>query len=190
VLQHCFGTIGKAPDRLTSQEVFAWAYGPGLSGKQPSSVTIGARLACLSSFFHFLIGMEAVTSNPGDALERPKVSVAQPRGLGGTDIQKLLAVVPETPTGLRDRAIVLTLDAHRTAQSGGAEHAATIPSGHRARSVALADGYRIDRVLSGQTFQLHCAGLAEQLRIDAALDELTHQRRHKDLATLRLARHA
>jgi site-specific recombinase XerC len=109
MLQHCFGTIGKPPDKLTSQEVFAWAYGTGLSGKQPSSVTIGARLACLSSFFHFLIRMEAITSNPCDALERPKVSVAPPRGLGGTDIQKLLAVIPETPTGLRDRAIVLTL---------------------------------------------------------------------------------
>ena len=109
MLHHCFGSVGKPPDGLTSQEVFAWAYGVGLSGKQPSSVTIGARLACLSSFFHFLIRMEAVTSNPCDALERPKVSVAPPRGLGGTDIQKLLAVIPSTPTGLRDRAIVLTL---------------------------------------------------------------------------------
>ena len=48
MLQHFFGTIGKPPDRVTRQEVFAWAYGVGLSGKQPSSATIGARLACLS----------------------------------------------------------------------------------------------------------------------------------------------
>ena len=109
MLQHFFGTIGKPPDRVTSQEVFAWAYGVGLSGKQPSSVTIGARLACLSSCYHFLIRMDAVKHNPCDALERPKVSVAPPRGLNGDDIRRLLAGIPETPTGLRDRAIVLTL---------------------------------------------------------------------------------
>ncbi len=109
MLQHFFATVGKPPDRVTSQEVFAWAYGVGLSGKQPSSVTIGARLACLSSFYHFLIRMDAVQFNPCDALERPKVSVAPTRGLNGDDIRRLLAVIPETPTGLRDRAIVLTL---------------------------------------------------------------------------------
>ena len=35
--------MGRTPDLVTSQQVFAWAYGVGLSGKQPSSVTIGAR---------------------------------------------------------------------------------------------------------------------------------------------------
>ena len=54
MLQHFFGRAGKTPDEVTSQDVFAWAYGVGLSGKQPSSVTIGARLACLSSFYRFL----------------------------------------------------------------------------------------------------------------------------------------
>ncbi len=59
-LQHFFGAIGKAPDRITSQEVFTWAYGKGLSGKEPSAITIGSRLACLSSFYRFLIRMEIV----------------------------------------------------------------------------------------------------------------------------------
>jgi site-specific recombinase XerD len=109
MLQHFFGTVGKPPDRVTGAEVFAWGYGVGLSGKQPSSVTIGARLACLSSFYRFLIRMDIVSSNPCDALERPRVQVAPPRGLGADDIRKLLAVMPETPVGLRDRAIILTL---------------------------------------------------------------------------------
>jgi len=109
MLQHFFGTAGKPPNRITSQDVFAWAYGTGLSGKPPSSVTIGARLACLSSFYRFLIRMEAMASNPCDALERPKVSPSPPRGLTADDIRRVLAVVPETPVGLRDRAIVLTL---------------------------------------------------------------------------------
>jgi integrase/recombinase XerC len=109
MLQHFFGTVGKPPDRVTSAEVFAWEYGVGLSGKQPSSVTIGARLACLSSFYRFLIRMDVVSSNPCDALERPRVQVAPPRGLTADEIRRLLAVIPETPVGLRDRAIILTL---------------------------------------------------------------------------------
>ena len=109
MLNDFFGRGGKTPDQVTVQDVFAWAYGTGLSGKQPSSVTIGARLGCLSSFYRFLIRMKVVASNPCDALERPRVVPGSPRGLSGEQIQKLLGVIPETPVGLRDRAIILTL---------------------------------------------------------------------------------
>ena len=64
---------GKKPNEVDSQDVFAWAYGTGLSGKQPGSITIGDRIACLSSFYRFLIRMKVVASNPCDALERPRV---------------------------------------------------------------------------------------------------------------------
>ena len=109
MLQHFFGRAGKAPNEVISQDVFAWAYGTGLSGKQPGSITIGARIACLSSFYHFLIRMKVVSSNPCDALERPKVTAGAARGLSGEQIHRLLDVVPATPVGLRDRAIILTL---------------------------------------------------------------------------------
>src|SRR6476659_2721132 len=62
MLQDFFGRAGKPPDRIMPAEVFAWSHGVGLSGKQPSSVTIGARIACLSSFYRFLIRMDVVTS--------------------------------------------------------------------------------------------------------------------------------
>ena len=29
MIQHFFGRLGKPPDKVTSQEVFAWAYGKG-----------------------------------------------------------------------------------------------------------------------------------------------------------------
>ena len=109
MLQHFFGRLGKPPDQVTSQEVFTWAHGIGLSGREPSAVTIGARMACLSSFYKFLIRMEIVSANPCDALERPRVQQSPPRGLTGEEIQRLLAVIPETKTGLRDRAIILAL---------------------------------------------------------------------------------
>jgi integrase/recombinase XerD len=53
--------------------------------------------------------MGAVTANPCDVLERPKVQPSPPRGLQADDIRQLLAAVPATPVGLRDRAIILTL---------------------------------------------------------------------------------
>src|SRR3954471_10987547 len=62
MLQDFFGRIGKPPDMVTSQEVFAYAHGIGLSGREPWAVTVGARAACISSFFKFLIRMGAVTS--------------------------------------------------------------------------------------------------------------------------------
>jgi hypothetical protein len=38
------------PDRIKPADVLAYAHGIGLSGKPPSAVTIGARIACLSSY--------------------------------------------------------------------------------------------------------------------------------------------
>ena len=109
MLQHFFARVGKAPDKVTAQEVFVWAHGKGVSGRDPSSVTIGARMACLSSFFRFLIRMDIVQRNPCDRLERPRTCTPPARGLSAEEVRKLLAVIPDTPPGLRDRAIVLTL---------------------------------------------------------------------------------
>lgn len=104
-----FGHASKTPDQVTTQDVFAWAFGMGSSGRNPSSITICARLAAVSSFYRFLIRMQIVASNPCDAIERPKATESQPRGIGGDGVKQLLAVVPLTPAGLRDRAIILTL---------------------------------------------------------------------------------
>jgi len=107
MLAHFFGLAHKTPDHITSPEVFSWAHGIGLSGREPSSITIGARLACLSSFYKFLIRMGFMVANPCEAIERPRTVPSQPRGLTADDIKKLLAVIPDTPTGLRDRALIL-----------------------------------------------------------------------------------
>jgi site-specific recombinase XerD len=106
MLFHFFSTLGKTPDQVTAPEVFAYAHGTGLSGKKPSSVTKGARIACLSSFYRFLIRMGTVSSNPCDMLERPRTIPAPPRGLAASQIKKLLEVIPDTPVGLRDKAII------------------------------------------------------------------------------------
>ncbi len=109
MLQHFFGRSGKLPDQVTSRDIFVYAHSAGLSGKQPSAITIGSRVACLSSFYRFLIRMDIVKSNPCDKLQRPHVAPAPPRGLSGDQVHQLLAVVPDSSVGLRDRAIILTL---------------------------------------------------------------------------------
>jgi len=109
MLQDFFGRVGKPPDKVTVQEVFVWAQGKGISGRDPSPVTIGARMACLSSFYRFLIRMDIVQRNPCDKLERPRVSTPPARGLSADEVRRLLAVIPDNRQGLRDRAIILTL---------------------------------------------------------------------------------
>ncbi|MDO8615374.1 MAG: tyrosine-type recombinase/integrase [Dehalococcoidia bacterium] len=109
MLQRFFGTLGKTPEQVTGPDVFAFAHGIGPSGRKPAAITIGARLACVSSFYRFLIRMKIVTTNPCDQLERPRASPAPPRGLSADEIRRLLAAIPETPSGLRDRAIIITL---------------------------------------------------------------------------------
>ena len=60
------------PDQVRSADVLAYAHGIGLSGRVPSSTTVGARIACLSSFFRFAIRTGLLAANPCDALERPR----------------------------------------------------------------------------------------------------------------------
>jgi len=47
-------------------------------------------------------------ANPCDALERPKARPPVARGLGPDEVRRLLAVVPDTVAGRRDRAMLLT----------------------------------------------------------------------------------
>jgi integrase/recombinase XerC len=104
-----FADLGKTPDRVKPADVLAFVHGIGKSGRTPSSTTVGARIACLSSFYRFLIRMGLVVSNPCDAIERPRAVQSVARGYGADEVRRLLAVVPDTVAGRRDRAILLTL---------------------------------------------------------------------------------
>ena len=97
------------PDQVRSADVLAYAHGIGRSGRVPSSTTVGARIACLSSFYRFTIRMGLLTANPCDALERPRTVPSVARGYSADEVRRLLAVVPDTVRGRRDRAILLVL---------------------------------------------------------------------------------
>jgi integrase len=51
--------------------------------------------------------MNIATANPCDALERPRTVQAVARGLSADEVRRLLAVVPDTVAGRRDRALLL-----------------------------------------------------------------------------------
>ena len=108
-LRHFFGSLQKSPDQVSPQDVFSFAHGVGLSGREPSPVTVGARLSCISSFFKFLIRLDLLKANPCDAVERPKPRPGAPSGLSASQVQSLLEVIPDAVKGRRDFAIVLTL---------------------------------------------------------------------------------
>jgi integrase len=52
--------------------------------------------------------MGLVVSNPCDAIERPRAVQTVARGYGADEVRSLLAVVPDTVAGRRDRALLLT----------------------------------------------------------------------------------
>jgi len=53
--------------------------------------------------------MCVLDKNPCDVIPHSKAEEPAPRGLTAEGIQKLLAAIPDTPAGLRDRCIVLWL---------------------------------------------------------------------------------
>lgn len=96
-----------SPEAITPAHVLGWAYGIGASGRDPSSATVGARIAALSSFYRFCIRMGVLAGNPCDAVERPRTVQSVARGLNADEVRRLLAVVPDTVAGRRDRALLL-----------------------------------------------------------------------------------
>jgi site-specific recombinase XerD len=89
-----FAERSLTPERVKPADVLAWVHGIGKSGRTPSPTTVGARIACLSSFYRFLIRMGLVVSNPCDAVERPRATQSVARGYSADEVRRLLAVVP------------------------------------------------------------------------------------------------
>ena len=52
--------------------------------------------------------MGLLGANPCDLLERPRTYRAPARGYVAEEVRRLLAVVPDTVVGRRDRALLLT----------------------------------------------------------------------------------
>jgi hypothetical protein len=69
-----FAERSLTPDRVKPADVLAWVHGIGHSDRTPSSMTVGARIACLSSFYRFLIRMGLIVSTPAMPSSDPGAS--------------------------------------------------------------------------------------------------------------------
>lgn len=69
--------------------------------------TVARRLSAVRSFFRYLATEGLVSSDPSAVISSPKVPSTLPRIVPTADLRSLLdAPAPDTPTGLRDRALL------------------------------------------------------------------------------------
>jgi len=152
---------------------------------------VGARIACVSSYYRFLIRMSLSTSNPCDALERPRSVAAVPRGYSA---EKVLAQPNHTRDIVKWQATMNRLDEEEriAREPSGAqpltagevlEYARSLPrlwaeagsSGRQALTQALFG--RLD-VLGYQHLEFELSADALDLGLDTALPhtiELDHE---------------
>jgi len=159
-----FAERSLTPDRVKPADVLAFVHGIGKSGRTPSATTVGARVACLSSFYRFLIRMGLVVSNPCDAIERPRATQSVARGYNADEVRRLLAVVPDTVAGRRDRALLLTFiltGRRRTEVIGLTAGDVTVEGETVFYAYRGKGGKRGHRELPGPAYAALCATLAD-----------------------------
>jgi integrase/recombinase XerC len=76
-----------------------------LHEKRLSSRSISRALACLRTFFRFLVREGVVAANPADAVPHPRLARPIPEVLSRHEIEEFLDAFPATSAGKRDRAM-------------------------------------------------------------------------------------
>jgi site-specific recombinase XerD len=102
-----FAGVGD-PGSATAANVHTFAYRTGSSGRTPSASTVSVRLAAISSFYGFAVRTGLLASNPAANVRRPRSSQPTPRGLTAEEVCRLILATPVSPSGLRDRALIVT----------------------------------------------------------------------------------
>jgi site-specific recombinase XerD len=96
------------PARATPLDVHRFAYSLDKEGSPPSPSTVAGRLTAVGGLYNFAVRMCVIDVNPVLDLRRPVARPGQPRGLSTEEVARLLAVIPDTPSGLLDRAMIVT----------------------------------------------------------------------------------
>jgi len=97
------------PSRVQPISVHSFAYGQSPGRPNPAASTICVRLAAIAGLYDFARRMGAVDRNPAEGIRRPRPTSGLPRGLGVDDLRRLLAALPASRAGRRDRAIILLI---------------------------------------------------------------------------------
>ncbi|WP_433199303.1 tyrosine-type recombinase/integrase [Dactylosporangium sp. CS-047395] len=83
------------------------------TGKPLAPASVARKLSALSSWYQFLLRLEAVTANPVGGADRPRVDrdVSATVGLAAAEVDAMLAAAArlDGPTAARDRAILALL---------------------------------------------------------------------------------
>jgi integrase/recombinase XerD len=94
-------------DPLTLEHRALRRYLAELDRAQYARTTIKRRLSAVRSFFAFLVTEGEIDSDPASVMGAPKTSARLPRVLPNDEVAALLdAPQPDTPVGLRDRAVL------------------------------------------------------------------------------------
>lgn len=103
-------STGGDPRRVEPAHVYLFANTANArTGEETSPSTRNVRMAALSSFFSWLQAMRLVQDNPATGLKRPRGEPPAPKGLDSAELRRLLAAIPESELGARDRAAVLVM---------------------------------------------------------------------------------
>jgi integrase/recombinase XerC len=101
---------GEQADPMSVDPVRLRRYLAWLTSQGYASTTVARRLACLRSFFRYLRREGAVHTDPSVGLRNPKQPRRLPRLLRIDQVIHLLdSIPPDTPAGVRDRAMLETL---------------------------------------------------------------------------------
>jgi len=78
-----------------------------LNAAQYARTTVARKMACLRTFYAFLLTKNVVQSNPAELLQSPRLPHRLPKALATDELQRLLDSVDEsTPGGQRDSALL------------------------------------------------------------------------------------
>ena len=95
-------------DEVTRDDVRAFLHNLDQQGEKASS--LARKLACLRSFFGFLVREEILRTNPTEILRSPKLPKPLPRVLTKDDAAALMEFpTGQSPLPLRDRALLETM---------------------------------------------------------------------------------
>jgi integrase/recombinase XerC len=103
-------SVGEGTDPTAADPQRLRRYSAWLHGRRYAASTIARRLASLRSFYRYQRRQGVVASDPAGGLRNPRQSRRLPHPVRVEDVIRLLdAISPDTPLGLRDRAMFETL---------------------------------------------------------------------------------
>jgi integrase/recombinase XerD len=102
------------PESVTEDDISAFLAGlkePRGGSRRYSNASIARMLAAVRGFHRWMVLQGLAPEDPSRHVAAPRVSKALPKALSTSEVETLLAAVPDkaTPTALRDRAILETL---------------------------------------------------------------------------------